>query len=442
MAGDPRNRFSVESYGSDQGFRPVSPGGFATPTSTTFSTGPNSPHYSSVHSPMSSHSRTASLYADHRTHARRLSVPSTANPFQMPHGYGPAPLTPMNASNSGIFMSPTGNLASSPTTSTSGSVWSRRDSVSSVGEGDWRRRTWHPETSSHFTSRLVNVTTPAQYQQHQQQSAPVPTQESLRLPGISSFDPLQRPKTPPRREPSPMMIDTPSRVPFPPSSREPLMMDRRQQPPPQYNVPLHRDMQRMELNQHGPPQDAASSWADEANRAVQAQLQPTRQKQGPTVRFEAQPYPPREQYATQYGGHPQHASAPPVTPRELKRQGWYSGPPPSTLQYDQRRVRTSPEDSSSSEGHPATPGSAAVSEYNPTIVNSTGWTEPQRPPQQPTPYGSYGSQGREEGYAYAPGGSNTDQGRAAKEGPRPDPMMRLEALVAVATSEKEPASAY
>src|ERR1700722_20283727 len=54
------------------------------------------------------------------------------------------------------------------------------------------------------------------------------------------------------------------------------------------------------------------------------------------------------------------------TPPKSKRQGWYNGPPTAT--------RTSPEDSSSSEGVP-TPGTSAA-EIHPAIMHSNGYIEP------------------------------------------------------------------
>lgn len=451
MATDPRSRLSMESYGSDQHYRPASPGGFSTPTSATFSTGQNSPRWSGRGSPVHSHTRTQSLYADLRTPSRRLSVPSGVNPFQSPNGYGPPPLTPMNASNSGAFMSPSSSIVGSPTSSTGGNMWDRRGSVSSVSDEAWRRRTWHPDSyNNQYTSRLQNVTTPNMYQQqqhqpqqqqqHPSQSHPHPHQhqEAVRLPGISSFDPIpQRPSTPPHRQPSPMMIDTPSRVPFPQSEPQTRFVERHitTQPPPQYNIPLHRDMNRLELNQQPHSQDGASDWATEANRAVQAQAEQSRVAPGPMVRFQTQTFPSREQSIT-YSSHPQHASAPPVTPREAKRHGWYHGP----IIHNDARQRTSPEGSSSSEGVPGTPGSAAHSELHPNIVHASGWVESQRSAHAPTAYGSYGSsQGREEtGYAYVPGSRGEPQ--SGREEAKPDPMMRLETLVAVATSD--PTNAY
>lgn len=403
MAADPRSRLSLENY-DQHPYRPASPAGFSTPTSATFSTGQNSPRWGSgIQSPLSSQSRTASLYAGHRTPGRRLSVPSGGNPFQSPQSYGP-PL--LNSSTSG-FMSPASSYMASPTQSTH----SRRDSISSASDEAWRRRTWHPETTN-FTSRLINVTTPSHYQTG-------PPQQTTRLPGIESFDPLRRPATPPRRAPSPMMmmVDTPSRAPFV-HTHEPYE-DRRTAaaPQPQWDMGLHRNLTRLEINQNTPTADPAGAWASEANHAVQAQAEHAQSESGrvaPTVRFE-QRYPPREApHPAYYPNH--HVSAPPpATPREFKRQGWYNGP--IVVQNDIRRQRTSPEDSSSSEGVPGTPGSIYHAESNPGIVHSSSYTQSfaQDPrAMQPMP----------------------------QEEPKGDSMLRLEALVAVATSEDNATAAY
>jgi hypothetical protein len=299
MAGE-RQRFSQEIYGrpdSPSGqyqFRPHSPGGFSTPTSATFSTGQNSPRWGSgMQSPVNSHSRTNStnIYG-HRTPGRRLSVPSAGNPFVSPPGnsYAPPVLGQMNASNIGSF-SPSGSMISSPTTSTSG-FSSRRESLTSTDDA-WRRRTWHPDShymyNSSFTSRLQQVTTPNYYANG---TPPQPTNvlpsnapplPSMRLPGIESFDPVPRPTTPVRRQPSPMMIDTPSR---PPASQPEQYQSRPNSQ--HWDQGINRNMDRLEISQGTPPSDAASSWANDTNRAVQARLEQTRTQ--PAVRFEESQY--------------------------------------------------------------------------------------------------------------------------------------------------------
>ncbi len=462
MAGEPRNRFSQEMYRPDSPsyqYRPQSPGGFSTPTSATFSTGQNSPRWGSgMQSPSQSHSRTASLYAGHRTPGRRLSVPSAGNPFQSPHGgqsFGP-PL--LNNSNMGAF-SPSSSMINSPTTSTTGSTWSsRRESISNASDEAWRRRTWHPETYSSFTSRLQTVTSANNYYSTGPPPQPptvpsnAPPLQTMRLPGIESFDPLPRPTTPVRRQPSPMMIDTPSRAPMPHPSEQYL----NERPGSQHwDQGINRNMNRLDLAQGTPPTDAASSWASEANRAVQAQAEQARAQ--PAVRFEESPYSARPH--TSGGAFHQHTvSAPPVTPRENKRQAWYHGPVTNQSAHSMAPVqRTSPAESSGSEGGiPHTPSSSTLGEYNPGIVHSNGWVEnrngngvlPPHDPRVAPPHGyaPYPPHGAAEGvYTYS---SGAQQAQAQQQQHHQIPkstdsnMLRLEALVAVATSEENVATAY
>lgn len=457
MAGEPRARFSQEIYRAESPsgqyqYRPHSPGGFSTPPSATFSTGQNSPRWggpSGLGSPMSTHSRTASLYAGHRTPGRRLSVPSAGNPFQSPHStsFAPGLLTPLNSSNMGSF-SPSSSMVASPTASSNGSMWSRRESISGAADEAWRRRTWHPDTSSGFTSRLQVMTTPNTYSDGPHPQPPVvpsngpSLSQPMRLPGIESFVTLRqpgppRPTTPVRRQPSPMMIDTPGR---PAPRAEPYQNER---PSSQYSdTGINRHLNQLDITQSPGRPDTASSWASEANRAVQAQAEQAHTQ--PAVRFEESPYSAQAQSSGSWG---QHVSAPPITPKSSKRQGWYHGP--VAIQNGPPVQRTSPANSSSPEGGvPGTPGNSQVGELNPSIVHSNGWVETRNGkriagqqdiqssqhhnyPPYPRPNGADAS------YTYAPGGN---QGPVQREHQVPKStdsnMLRLEALVAVATSEE------
>jgi hypothetical protein len=432
-------------------YRAHSPGGFSTPTSATFSTEQNSPRWgSAMQSPISSHSRTASLYNGHRTPGRRLSVPSAQNPFQSPHGYGPPSLSNMNSSNIGAF-SPTSSMMNSPTTSTTSGWSGRRESTSSASDEAWRRRTWHPDThSSGFTSsRLQNVTTnyystgpPPQVPVLPSNAPPLQSQNSMRLPGIESFDPVPRASTPARRQPSPMMIDTPSRIPEQYQERPNSQ---------HWDMGINRNLNRLDI-QGTPPTDTAGSWANETSRAVLAQSEQTRAQ--PAVHFEESPYSAR----THTKNH--HFSAPPVTPKEAKRQGWYQGPPPIMGSIDPRIQRTSPADSSGSEaGVPGTPSSANVGEFNPSIVHSNGYVEgrngvfiqnpPVVPSNAPSGYASYQPQpinGMEQAYTYVPHHQTQEHMHNGHQGQVPksseNSMSKLDALVAVATSGENAAAAY
>ena len=445
MAGrDPTARYSQEihrpdSPSSQYGYRAQSPG-FGTPQSATFSTGQNSPRWgSTMQSPIMSHSRTASLHGS-RTPGRRLSVPSSGNPFQSPPGsnYGPPVLSQLNAANSGAY-SPSSNMVSSPTSSTAGSVWSRRDSVTSASDEAWRRRTWHPETYTTFTSRLQQVTTPNYYSNGPLPQPPtVPSNgpplqpaNSMRLPGIESFDPLPpRNSSPIRREPSPMMVDTPTR---PPPQRDSFTGER---PGSQHwDMGINRNLNRLDIGRG--PTDSASSWASEVNHAVQARAEEARVQ--PTVRFEESHY-SAIAHQNERAFHSNTTSAPPITPRSSKRQGWYAGPLTASQgpSMQQPVHRTSPVDSSSSDGGvPATPRSNQA-DSNPAILRSNGYVDQRDAPgmvpnqQHPqTTFTSYPPQISTPQYHYPPRPPH-EQVPSQSDG---NGMLRLEALVAVATAK-------
>ena len=412
---DPRSRLSLESYRSggegQHAYRPASPSDFSTPTSATFSTGQNSPHWGSgVASPTSSHSRAHSMYATgSRTPGRRLSVTSGGNPFQSPHGanvgralFGPGS---MNSSNTAVFSSPNGSVLASPTTSTA--AWSRRESMSSAADEAWRRRTWHPDSRDFSAggSRLSNVITPGQFS-----PSPAPLavtnnggpQQTLRLPGIESFDPVpHRPITPPRRNPSPMMID--SETANPPALLPAASVSEDRRNVSQWDMGLHRGLTRLDINNSStPPRDSAGAWANEVNQAVQAQAEQVRMTQ-PTVRFtepqpQMVPMPQVTISAAPPRGHQHTVSAPSIsTPRDTKRHGWYHGP---VTVHEDRVMESRPHVDRMV--HP----------------NISGWsglpTREQQPPIQQQP----------------PPPTNGDS------------LRRLEALVAVATSEGSTATAY
>lgn len=399
MAADGRSRLSTESYpsnaDSNYSYRPHSPGGFSTPTSATFSTAQSSPRWpSSMGSPTSSHSRSHSMYsAGGPLSARRLSVPSghfgPGQPSQGRMSFGP-PL--VNSSNAAVF-SPTNSHMTSPSSSTSG--WhERRDSSSSQGPEDWRRRTWHPETQPYGHHHQHQP----QQQQPQQHVAPNPAppmlnpasagsaQSGFRLPGIESFDPIgRRPESPTRRQPSPMAMDEAPPRPSMEEQRRNLNM---------YDASLQRGIGRLDIGAKvSPPRDSASSWASEVNRAVQAHAD------RPTVRFEEPAHPPRDYAAAPPPAHAMHQhtmSAPAFdTSRASKRHGWYRGPPPAT------------------QAPAADPRAARVERMvHPNISSFSGFPAAEAKPTSPQ-----------------------------EAAPNQDSLRRLEALVAVATSEGSSATA-
>ncbi|KAI1344461.1 hypothetical protein F5Y15DRAFT_112389 [Xylariaceae sp. FL0016] len=415
---DPRSRLSLESYqhGPEAyAFRPPSPSDFSTPTSATFSTGQNSPRWGSgMASPTSSHSRSQSLYAGSRTPGRRLSVPSGGIPFQSPHApslgrpmFGPGPF---NTSNPAAY-SPVSSVLASPTSS----IFSRRESASNAE--DWRRRTWHPDSTNfnaaNASSRLSNVLTPSQIPSPAPGPVPMVTPSSqqpqthqpnttFRLPGIESFGPIpHRPVSPPRRISSPMLVDSDSGHPTPllPYSNTTEAEERRGTAG--WDMGLHRGLTRLDITSgHPPPADTASSWAREAHQAVEAEADRVRLNP-PTVRFNepvivenASPsrMPPRT-------FHQHTVSAPSfASSRDNKRRGWYHGPvtvhadaPPEKMARVDRMV-------------------------HPNINEFPGFPARENPP------------------AAVP----SREGNSGEK----DNMLRLEALVAVATSEGNATTAY
>ncbi|KAG6005570.1 hypothetical protein E4U21_007829 [Claviceps maximensis] len=440
MAADPRSRLSMESYrsgGTDSGYsyHPTSPGDFSTPTSATLSTAQSSPRWASeMTSPTTStHLRSQSMYGpSSRTPGRRLSVPSSAHPFQTPaagHHHHAVGSGYFNNSHPSTFAttSTSTNLVASPTSSTSG--WSsRRDSMSSHPDEAWRRRTWHPDSIRNHTTQPPNQSNSLAIATQAVRPNPPPpianptvnTQSSFRLPGIESFDPLplRRNPTPPlpqqrqqQRGPSPMTIDTepPYRRPYQPGVGEMMQPEERRNLN-MYDASLQRGLNRLDLSHKTPPRDSAGSWASEVNRAVMAQAEQVQVTQ-PTVRFEEQ-LPPSRQPSRHYGSIPtagrslhQHTmSAPSITtPREYKRRGWYHGPlsPPQDTQFS-HDTRTTHVDRI----------------VHPNFTGFSGF--PAREQQQ------------------APSAPPSQQERQGN----PESLRRLEALVAVATSEGTTATAY
>lgn len=348
LMGDPRYPYPPEGYVGI----PPSPSDFSTPTSATFSTGPNSPRYESyMASPTTSLSRPPGSYRRSRTPSRRLSVPSSGNGFPSfgrpmfgpgPHGAGP-PGT-MGGSSSALY-APVSSLAS-PTSS----IFSRRESVSSTEEN--RRRTWHMDSSNFAPgSRLSNVMKPSEYPSPPQTHAPWPVHEpqsnnTVRLPGIASFDPMNipiRPRqaSPSRSNASSMMMDS-ERVRRPtllPAANPSEIQENRNTT--SWDMGLHRNLTRLDITSNSTSNaphhttttqmDGASSWARDANQAMDAQANRFRSG-APTVRFN-EPMPTVVRSPTAHNPAPFHhytASAPSMnTPLGSKRRGWYQTDAPA-----------------------------------------------------------------------------------------------------------------
>jgi hypothetical protein len=428
--------------------------GATTPTSATFSTATGSPRGfgSGFQSPATTSSRPVS-WGGALGSARRLSVPSKGNPFSGPPGQIPPPyLTPLQSSSSSTF-SGQNSLLASPTTSNFPE--SRRDSTA---EAEWRRRTWHPGT---YTGPRP-ATSGLGY--HQTPDAPRPTytsqpaaSQTTRLPGIESFD--HAPPLPPlpRRHPSPMQIDPPVARPVTyHAPSDPLMMfqhEKRQSI--SWDTTLQRGLNRLEI---ASPNSPRKQWP--TFHGSQNQVSAPRPTTAPHPTYFSQ---------REHVNIPQPIQVPtgeltrssqdyPVTPKKNKRQAWYNGPlsQPLFTQGGRTLQRTSPEDSSSSEGVP-TPGTT-MTEYYPAIVHSNGYVEalpPNLPVEEhkpgpptsimdrphpvqyqyqqfhnhPMSHSHYRPQREPERAPIAFGQPLPQQGA--------DDMRRLEALVAVATGEQQ-----
>ncbi|KAL2223240.1 hypothetical protein M432DRAFT_43420 [Thermoascus aurantiacus ATCC 26904] len=448
--GNARARLSLDTMGDPPSTPPgqipgvsgQSPSASHYTPSNTFSAGGGSPHFGS---PMSTSSH-ASGFWDGKTAARRLSVPTASNPFLPSHAstYPPPYVGSFGPSNSS-FPRGTGIYAS-PTSST----YSSRDEPSlSAADAEVRRRTWHPSSFSGFprpaTSGLNQYQTPDPLQPSFG-SNNGSTEQPVRLPGIESFDrviPQQRAITPPIRKPSPMQIDNLNRQPpsFTPgfASQGPPAV---RPPPPisgpghrrghlSWDISLHNNLTGLNLRDRTPQRDVPQ-WSQQSTGEIQSAASghlPTYQQPSNQVTSAMAQHDRREHDEKGLG----HEPATPLS----KRHEWYNGPVSSNAPGSQV-TRTSPEESSSSEGV-ATPSTSSL-EYHPAIVHSNGYIEPHRPqlsadvpqsacaPLPPHPNGYHANHEPERRTDFF---SSSDRGTG---------MGRLEALVAVATSENKGAT--
>ncbi|KAK4613613.1 C2H2 finger domain transcription factor dvrA [Fulvia fulva] len=430
MANDPsaRARLSLETYHHGIGGSPQqqyiyynqSPTGYSTPTSTTFSTGPQSPRFQSgMASPASTLSR-SSFYNGARAPGRRLSVPSGQNPFQNQNAIYPPPYFSPPPSGQSANFSQNSSVFASPTSS----VFShgRRESES---EMEYRRRTWHPSTNSQYAQRPA--TSGLTYHQTPDEPRPAFTQQQAasqmtRLPGIESFDHAPPPSA--RQQSSPMMVDS---SPRPPSSGRPS------------DIGIQQGLTRLDITAANAPIEG--QW----------QVTPSAPQQQPAYFGPQAPIPPPNFFQQQQ----KHISMPeqPITPHKHKRNAWYGGPltPSHSNVVAPGALRPSPEDSGSSDGVP-TPSTSQGVEYNPVIVNASSIE--QYPPgttitDDQKVYSAPGHQGRtDSGYQQFSAQDHPPQQTYALQSghdprftqqrynqPPNNDMAGLEALVAVATSE-------
>jgi hypothetical protein len=433
---------AIPNNGPQFGYYHQSPSGYSSPTSSNFSTGDASPRFqASMQSP--SLPTRSSFYNGTRTPSRRLSVPSGVSPYSPPTAtYQPVYFAPLPSAPAPQYSSTNGMVAS-PTAST----FSHRRRESDA-ELEWRRRTWHPSTHANYASRPA--TSGLAYNQTPDDAAPAlasqpAASQITRLPGIESFDHAPPPAVPARNITSPMQIDSARHSsilsgPFELSSSAPG--DRRSIG---WEHNLHHGLDRLEIAH--PPVD--QSHVLPSQRVAAAPRSEQSQQPAPGYAMpQLQPLADLRSVATD--------------DRANKRQAWYGGPmgPPQGSQPIMIAHRTSPE-SSSSEGVP-TPSTSQGRELHPAIMHANGMvelqprdavlTEEQRALQahyQGKPEPMRADSGFHS-YVHMPGQAPTvymmqaghnmhvqsPEWRPAPINQRANPDMgRLEALVAVATSE-------
>lgn len=353
-----------------------SPGMPTTPTSTAYSNGPGSPFASTVGSPGSS--RPVSLW-DGRPSGRRLSVPSGVSPYQpspaaVQHSPFAAPFSPTNASHGSAY----GSLMASPTSS----IYSFARQDSSAVDADLRRRTWHPTTYSHYsrpaTSGLSYYQTPDALRPAFSGQPMAAASQGQRLPGIETFDHLShRPTTPPRQGAGAMQTEAPKRPPLFSGSSDRIMSGpTHRRGMASWDLSLHQNLTKLDIANGSSPKDAGQ-WGKQAiaeiqNAAAMASGPPhsaaPSQSCQPSVGSSQEP--PKR--LTEFDHYRQ-----PSTGQADRRGAWYNAAPVVTQQL-RTAQRTSPEDSSSSDGVP-TPSTSIV-DYHPSIVHANGYIETDNTP--------------------------------------------------------------
>ncbi|KAL2826973.1 hypothetical protein BDW59DRAFT_59063 [Aspergillus cavernicola] len=290
---------------------------------------------------------------DGKTAARRLSVPSGANPFasfQYPSHYPPT-----------SYGAP-GEIYASPVSTNH--PMSRDERGYNPTEAELRRRTWHPSTwpnpsrpeySPLSNSHASDAFLPAPGGSESADRPP-------RLPGIESFDKVvQRPLTPPIRRSSPMQVDTQPRLGAPgynisggfnyapPSSRPapPISGPGHRRGHASLDTVLQRNLTGLHIRDKAVPQRDASHWSQQTISEI--------------YNVGSRPSSSYQQQLQGFRGPNSHGSS-----------------SYSTTTSGSHVARTSPEDSSSSDGvH--TPSTASL-EYHPAIMHNNGYVEPHHTP--------------------------------------------------------------
>ena len=354
--------YSATTMNHDAHYPPnygYSPSGYSTPTSV-FSNDASSPRApSGLQSPIAMVPRPIGWGG--QNHSRRLSVPSSAHPYQSP-GLHYSPGTP--------FMSPlTPSAASTFSNNTFGSPirGSHLEGQSeplSAAEAEWRRRTWHPGTRVSTESRPA--TSGLSYYQTPDAPQPVSThqpaaQQAIRLPGIDSFDRAHvQPLAPPRRSAGEMEVDEQSLAGDTDTSSKRNSWNS-----------VNQNFTQLELTQSNSSHEGLL-WRHSTGSHPPASTRPTT---APHTGTSAGAKPVPLPLALVCSKEPPSILADqPTTPKRKKRQGIYMAPAPEAS-GPRTAVRNSPEGSSSSGENIATPGTCPGSELHPAIVHSNGSIE-------------------------------------------------------------------
>lgn len=386
----PRNRLSLDTYPAHQRmssayagpqYFPVgasSPSGYSTPTSATFSIGTNSPRYSSgLHTPSSSISKSG--YPP-KEGDNRLSTQGT-NPFQS-DSYSQSYMSPVP---SHAALSRAGAQYASPIRSFADP---RRDAFA---EAESRRRTWHANTSTGVGQRPASssgISAPPKplFSQQQTDLSSIPLSSGgLRLPGIETFDNLNRlPPPPVRRAPSPMELDPPSQ----PVEQQATVGGEEGRPQRiSWTSSLRQDMNRLDIDAPATQEPASGPWKTTiaANLSTELLTTPRPVPARPTS-FHSRT---QSEVLPSIASHPDEMSESedthvPVTAKRSKRHGWYMQPPTEgptaakpapSFPTIATTFRTTPESGSDGDGAP-TPVTQAL-DAHPTIIQTNGHTETQ-----------------------------------------------------------------
>lgn len=346
--------YAANAQGPDAPYYNYSPSGYSTPMSV-YSADVGSPAAPplGLNSPM--HCTPRSQWDGRSSaHARRLSVPTQPSLFHQAalSAAGNAPYASFIMQGQPPF-SPIASSLASPASST---FPDSRQEGSSPAETVWKRRTWHPSTTltgpRPATSGLSFYQTPDTPQ-------PIPAtqpaaQQSIRLPGIDSFDRAHvQPTAPPRRPPSNLEAEdgTPRD-----SAHSHAGSDAGSKRNSWASISQH--MTHMDIAAPAPPGDGP--WQPAPPHSAQRPFTAPYGSMVAPAGTSAIPPSPME---------PSLRSSPnPASPHRVQTQFFSSEPGPALVD-ESPTFRTSPDGSASSDNLP-TPGNGPLSGQNPLVMHS------------------------------------------------------------------------